>query len=79
MDTNNEDRFLEQIDSELRSVNNRLKKIISEAQSLLQEYSDQGKEEQEPKSDSDGQETNIAAEGTEQTEGSGHVENRGEA
>ena len=66
MDQKNEDRFLEQIDSELRSVNNRVKKVIHDAQALLQEYSD-------------GEETTGCVEGPEKTEDPGHDDKRGES
>ncbi len=38
MDPDKEDLFLDEIDSELRSVNTKLKKAISETKALLQEH-----------------------------------------
>jgi hypothetical protein len=38
MDPDKGDLFLDEIDSELRSVNTRLKKAISETKALLQEH-----------------------------------------
>jgi len=48
MGKENEDRFLEQIDAELRSVNSRLKKVLGDAEALLREYKDEGPEAQDP-------------------------------
>lgn len=43
----NEDRFLDEIDAELRTVGKRVKKIISSAEAVLQEFSgDQDLEEE---------------------------------
>jgi hypothetical protein len=72
MDTKNEDRFLEQIDAELRSVNNRLKKVISDAQALLREYSEEGKEVQGSESESADEETTVCVEGPERAGDTGH-------
>lgn len=43
-----EDRFLEQIDAEIRSVNDKLKKVLGNAEALLREYSDEGPEAPSP-------------------------------
>jgi hypothetical protein len=43
-----EDRFLEQIDAEIRSVNDKLKKVLGNAEALLREYSDEGPETTSP-------------------------------
>ena len=42
MGRENEDRFLEQIDAELRSVNSKLKKVLGDAEALLREYNNDG-------------------------------------
>ena len=45
MPDNNQDKFLEEIDSELKSLNKRLRSVMSEANALLMEY--QSKEQEE--------------------------------
>ena len=48
------DKFLEEIDTELRSVGKRIRKVISEAEILLKDYRQEGQESQEmPERDDD--------------------------
>jgi hypothetical protein len=46
MPENGQDKFLEEIDSELRSLNKRLKNVMSEADALLMEHQKEGQEEE---------------------------------
>ncbi|MDY6988220.1 MAG: hypothetical protein SWQ30_09205 [Thermodesulfobacteriota bacterium] len=39
MDPKGKDRFIEEVDQELRSIDARLKKVLSQADQLLQEHS----------------------------------------
>lgn len=65
MGKENEDRFLEQIDAELRSVNSKLKKVLGDAEALLRDYNDERPEAEEPEHDN--AENNV--EGCEAAEG----------
>jgi hypothetical protein len=68
MGKENEDRFLEQIDAELRSVNRKLKKVFGDAETLLREYNDEGPETQNPEDD----DTNGHVEGCDTVEECGN-------